>query len=184
MNINGIIEHIVRLGTVTAVYDETGHVQVTFFDRDEEPRDLPFFSWFYEYNMPDLNDTVLCVFLPFQKEGFAIGKWWSDSLTPPTGIKRTVWYKKLRKKANISFDDETETLTINAKNIVLNGTLLTVNADVIQKGDFSQTGNISTSGKIIATDKITSEVDVISGTISGKGHTHTDSMGGTCSTPN
>jgi len=159
MALDSIVKRIIRLGTVTAIYDETGYVQVTFFDRDDEPRDVPMFSFISEYNMPDRNDTVLCVFLPFCKDGFCFGKWFSKSNTPPAN-HRDIWFKKLRKKADVSFDDRTETLTINAKYIIFNGELLTVNA------------NIQTAGTIHGVGTITSDVDCISNGVSGHDHTH------------
>ncbi len=185
MNIESIVKHLFRLGEVTAIYDDKGYVQVTFFDRDEEARDLPMFSFINEYDMPNLKDTVLCFFLPFFKDGLCLGRFWSDSHTPPTDIKRTVWYKKLRSKGDVSFDDETETLTLNVKNIVLNydsitynGTSNTINAAITQTGNYTQTGDFTSSGTI------TGNTDVIAKGKSGYSHTHTDSQGGTTTAPN
>lgn len=177
MALDSIVKRIIRLGTVTAIYDETGYIQVTFFDRDDEPRDVPMFSFISEYNMPDINDTVLCFFIPFSHEGFCIGKWFSKTNIPPVN-HRDIWFKKLRKKADISFDDRTETLTLNAKYIVLNGELLTVNSNI------AQVGNFQTSGTIIGIGSITSSTDVVANGISGFSHTHTGNLGANTSTPN
>ena len=185
MNFMSALKHIVRVGTVTAIYDETGYLQVTFFDRDEEPRDVPMFSFIQEYNMPDIDDNVLCIFIPFAPEGFCLGKWFSHKNVPfPNGNKRNIWYKQLRKKANVYFDDETETLTLNAKNIVINyenitynGTTNNVNADVIHVGNTTQTGDTTSSGTI------TAEVDVIANGTSGHTHTHGYTHGGLASGP-
>ena len=206
MNFMSALKHIVRVGTVTAIYDETGYLQVTFFDRDEEPRDVPMFSFIQEYNMPDIGDNVLCIFIPFAPEGFCLGKWFSHENVPfPNGNKRNIWYKQLRKKANVYFDDETETLTLNAKNIVINyenityngtknnvnteniiinyeditynGTTNNVNANIIHVGDTTQTGNTATSGTVNA------DVDVIANKVSLHNHTHGYMHGGLASGP-
>lgn len=135
MSIDSALKHIIRLGKITTIYDEKGSVQVTFSDREEEARDLPMFSFISEYNMPDLNDTVLCLFLPFTPYGFCLGKWFSETNIPPVN-NRNIWFKGLRKKGSISFDDTTETLTINVKKIVINAD------EIIQNGKITATGDI------------------------------------------
>lgn len=195
MNFEGLLKHIFRLGEVTAIYDDTGHIQVTFYDRDDEPRDVPMFSWFHEYNMPDIKDTVLCVFLPFDHEGFCLGKWFSETEKPKSGIKRSTWFKKFRHNADAEYNELTETFTLNSKNLVLNCENITINgknftnngekmsiiAKISQKGDFSQDGNFSTNGTIHGIGQIKSDTDVIANTISQIGHIHL--VGGVPSTP-
>lgn len=153
MILESIIKHIIRLGTVTAIYDEEGAVQVTFFDRDDEAQTLSVFSFGYEYDMPSLKDTVLCFFLPFCKDGFVLGKFWSFH-KPPSSITRDIWYKKLRSKGAISFDDTTETLTINAKHIKL------------------ITDDVDNSGSLNCAKTISSDTDVTSNSISLISHLH------------
>lgn len=135
MNIQAALKQIIRLGKVTAIFDETGYVQVTFFDREEEPREIPMFSFISEYNMPEMGDTVLCLFLPFTPSGFCLGKWFSETNKPPAN-NRNIWFKSLRKKGAISFDDRTETLTINVKKIVINS------EEILQNGKITSTGDI------------------------------------------
>lgn len=139
MNIQSALKQIIRLGKITAIYDETGYVQVTFFDREEEPRDIPMFSFIGEYNMPDLNDTVLCLFLPSTPTGFCLGKWFSESCLPPVK-NRNIWFKGLRKKGSISFDDTTETLYLNAKHVVINADEITQNGKIIATKDIIADG--------------------------------------------
>ncbi len=153
MLIESVIKHIIRLGTVTAIYDEEGAVQVTFFDRDDEAQKLSVFSFGYEYDMPNLKDTVLCIFIPFCKDGFVLGKFWSFHDVPST-VTRNVWYKKLRSKGLISFDDTTEILTINVKHIK-------IIAD-----------DVENSGSLTCSKSIHSDADVTADTISLKSHIH------------
>jgi len=74
-------------------------------------------------------------------------------------------------------DDGTLEITNGSAIMKMEGNKITITGDIEMTGDFSITG------KIDATGNITSESDCISGTISGKAHTHTDSMGGNTSTP-
>ena len=141
MNILNMLKSLIRLGTVTAIYDERGYLQVTFFDKDETPRDVPMFSFVQEYNMPEMKDTVLCIFLPGSPEGFCLGKWFSVDNKPPVN-KRTVWFKGLRKNGSMSFDDETETLTIKAKHIVFQAEDITTPASITADKDI-KSGSIS-----------------------------------------
>lgn len=95
---------------------------------------------------------------------------------------------KLLDSGNLEF-------TNGSANIVMSGNKVTVtgDVDVIGKsnlqgdvtitGKVDITGDVSVTGKIDATGIIKSQIDCVSGAISGASHTHTDSLGGNTSTP-
>ena len=166
MNIDNVLRHIIRIGTVTAIDDASGYVQVNFDDRDDAPRDIPMFSLIKEYNMPDIDDPVWCLFIPFAPDGICLGRWFDNEANKPPVNNRNIWHKALRKKGSMSFDDDSETLTINAKNIVFN----TGKANF--SGEVTIAQNLTVKGELNGFGKATFAIDVIANGISSTTHTH------------
>lgn len=113
-------KNLIKIGMVTAIYEKTGCVQVTFEDCDNMPIDMPLLS--FEYNMPKLNDIVWCIFQGNSRtSGLCLGRAYSHSNTPPTN-KRTIFKKPLTRnhdEAFYQYDETTKTLTIKAEKIIL-----------------------------------------------------------------
>lgn len=80
----------------------------------------------------------------------------------------------------IQFTDDGIIIT-GLNNVTINGTT-TINGDTTINGNTNISGNTTIGGDNTVSGNVTAS-DCISGGISGKGHTHTDSMGGTTTPP-
>jgi phage baseplate assembly protein V len=143
-DLNSRLSNIIRIGTVTSVKPEKQTARVVFSDRDEtESYDLFVMVKNSKENkddhMPDIDEEVLCLFLPIGIEtGFVIGAYYSDENTPPasTNDKRITKYKD---GTTISYDRENHALDINipengSVNITVNGPA-TIKAPTIDLGE-------------------------------------------------
>lgn len=137
MDIN-ILKNIIRVGIVSSVNQENGTVQVIFQDKDEMiSNDLPLLN--REYDMPQIKEPVLCIFLPNDiQQGFCLLGFYSTINQPPIKNK-DIYYKKFGDGTNIQYDKKAKILTINATNeIIINGDIningkITSNEAEIQK---------------------------------------------------
>lgn len=112
------MEAIVQQGHISSVNYESGSVRVVFADQmNTVSADLPMFN--SEYKMPDIGDTVVCLFLSNNPtRGFCLG-------TPnqsPTVTGAGVFYKDFFGEAYIKYDSTAKTLTFSAEHVVINGT--------------------------------------------------------------
>lgn len=76
----------------------------------------------------------------------------------------------------IEFTDEGIKITPNTK-LTIDGDV-EINGNMTQTGDYSLTGKLEQTGDFTSTGTVTGQTDVIAGTISGKGHTHTSTQAG------
>lgn len=165
-----ILKNIIRVGNVSSVDYDRGAVKVTFPDKDDIVSDyLPYLS--FEYNMPDVGDQVLCVFLPNGiSKGFCLGHPYSNK-NMPVQPGPQYYYKNIYDEAFYQYDKNSKTLTIDAENIVLNGATsivlkapeitldgettitknLTINKNLTVSGTISAGGDITSGGAIIDT---------------------------------
>ncbi|GIP25475.1 hypothetical protein J23TS9_06050 [Paenibacillus sp. J23TS9] len=130
----------VKIGTVSILNPEDMTVQVVFDGLDTSVSDelsivIPP-SRAQEYHMPDVGDTVLCVFT--ESQGFCIGM--IQDATPE--MTAGEW--------GILFDDENQVmykdgiLSVKAKEVIFEGTKVTITApEVIVTGDFKVSGTIN-----------------------------------------
>lgn len=150
-----ILKNLIRVGKVSSINYQNGTVRVTFPDKDNIVTDeLPYLS--FEYNMPSINDTVLCVFLGNGiARGFCLGQFYNNN-NPPVQPGEQYFYKNIYDEAYFRYDKSSKTLTFCAKNIVLDGETtvtgnLTVNQSLSVSGTISAGGNITSGGSIIDT---------------------------------
>ena len=96
-------KNIIRVGTVSSINFEKGLIRVNFGDKDDiVSREIPMVS--NEYNMPGVNDLVLCLFLPNGiDKGFCLGKYWNDENIPVETGKDTI-FKDLENGYYMKFD--------------------------------------------------------------------------------
>ena len=109
---------IVAEGKVSSVDYTAGTVRVTFPDRaNSVSAPLPMFNT--EYKMPNVGNNVVCLFLSNNPaRGFCLG---SPQFSPPvTG--QGIYYKDFFGKASIKYDESTDTMTISAGHVIINGT--------------------------------------------------------------
>lgn len=109
---------LIKVGTVTAIFDEKGTVQINFEDKDDCTVEYPLLST--EYNMPKNNDPVWCISMGNGIEsGLCLGKAYSSKNPPPVQDKN-IYHKPLvdNEKAFFEYDNNTETLKFKAKHII------------------------------------------------------------------
>jgi phage baseplate assembly protein V len=201
------LDDIVRVGQVSAVDDNAGTVRVTFADRDGKvsynlPVLVPQTLKNKDYAMPDVDEMVVCVFLPSGPEqGFVLGSAYNHADTPPV---------KDRNKRHLLFDDGTwleydrvaHNLIANVKgdaDIITTGSISAqaqadINAEAGTKADVSAPqvnihGNIFLDGPLTQgggeagngsefTGGVTVNGDVIISGISFLGHVHLENDSG------
>ncbi len=136
-----ILKNLVRVGEVSDIDYSKGRVKIVFRDKDEIVTPfLPMLS--LEYNMPKINDSVLCLFLGngIQK-GFCIGPYYSEK-NKPSVTGSNIYYKDFFGEAFLKYDKDTHTLTLSAQNVSI-------------EGDLSVDGNIGCTGSIAASGTVT-----------------------------
>lgn len=142
--LNSRLSNLIRIGTVTSVKPEQQTARVVFDDRDEtESYDLFVLVKNSKENkddhMPDIDEEVLCLFLPIGIEtGFIIGAYYNKDNAPPSNTvdKRVTQYKD---GTTVSYDREQHNLDISipesgSLSITVNGPV-TVKAPQIDLGE-------------------------------------------------
>ncbi len=154
------LENIIRIGIVTNQYPAICKVRVKLPDADEMiSAKLPVLvrasKNAKDYFMPEVGSSVICFFLPFGAEqGFIFGSFYSEKDETPVKDAKKNHYK-FSDKSFIEYDaashtfsiKTTESVTINAKTIILNGNVETT-GNIKILGDTDQEGNIFASGSI------------------------------------
>lgn len=119
---NSQIKNMIRLGKVSSVNHAAGRVKVAFSDKDNiVSTELPYLA--FEYNMPKVNDMVVCIFLGNGvSQGFCLGSYYSD-FNKPKEAGSDIYYKDFFGEGFMKYDKLTKTLTIKAENIRIEGDL-------------------------------------------------------------
>lgn len=113
------LKNLIRVGKVTAIFDDAGSVQVTFEDKDDCTVVYPLLST--EYNMPKMNDPVWCICMGNGLEsGLCLGRAYDKKTNPPPVNDKNIYHKPLidNEKAYFEYNNATETLTLKAKHII------------------------------------------------------------------
>ena len=108
---------IVQMGTVNSVNYAAGTVCVVFTDvPDSSANDLQMFG--PAYKMPDIGDTVVCLFLDNNPaRGFCLGKPFSED-SPPAVSGEGIFYLDFFGEGFIKYDRSSKTLTLHADHVV------------------------------------------------------------------
>lgn len=150
------LEDIIRVGNVDSINSKNGTVRVRFPDRDDKVTGelKVIYSKTHrdkDYYMPDIDEIVLCIFLPNQQEeGFVLGTFYNEVDIIPTGANadKKIWsfadggkfeYDRSSGELNIV---GISAINITAPNINLNG-------NVTISGNLETSGTTKTSGKMI-----------------------------------
>lgn len=150
------IEDVIRVGNVDSINAENGTVRVRFPDRDDKiTGELKvIYSKTHkdkDYYMPDIDEIVVCIFLPNQQEeGFVLGTFYNEVDTIPEGATsdKKIWafadggkfeYNKSSGELNI--------VGISAINIT--APTINLNGNVNISGNLVTSGTTKTSGKVI-----------------------------------
>ena len=144
-HIRSVMSEMIRVGRVTSTDDTAGTARVQFQDRNG----LVSFNLRVvvrnslqnkDYWMPDINEQVLCLFMPIGIEnGWIIGSFYSDVTTAPASTKdkrRTTF----EDGTTVEYDRDSHTLTVDIPesggNVVVNAhTKVTVNSPKIDLGE-------------------------------------------------
>lgn len=135
---DGTIRNLIRIGIVSSVNEINGTVRVIFDDKDDMvSSELPLLN--YEYNIPEIKEQVLCLFLPNGlSQGFCLGGFYS-LINPPPIQSKDVYYKKFSDGTSIQYNKSTKQLTINSNNPII------INGNVQVNGGLSATGTVTAS---------------------------------------
>lgn len=113
------LKNLVKVGKVTAIFQEKGTVQIDFEDKDDCVVEYPLLSW--DYNMPKEEDPVWCICLGNGLEsGLCLGRAYDAETNPPPVVNKNIYHKPLINNENAFFqyDDNTKTMTLKAANII------------------------------------------------------------------
>jgi phage baseplate assembly protein V len=154
VDIESILKNLFRVGKVSSTNPAAVTVRVTFTDKDNMVSyDLPVLQDStkdnQDYYMPDIDELVLCLFLPNGlAQGFCLGSFYSSQNPPPIAGQHK-WYKKFKDGTTIEYDSKSHVLRIDATGPI----------NIVAAGNINVTG------------------DVIADGVSLKNHTHPESVG-------
>ncbi|WP_304680385.1 phage baseplate assembly protein V [uncultured Desulfovibrio sp.] len=119
--VQDLLAQCIRVGTVTGRQPETLRVQVRCADTvtdalvtDWLPVLVSRASGDCQYDLPDVGDAVLCLFLPHGREaGFVLGCLYSGNTPPVTDGDK--WHRVFRDGTTLEYDRKAHKLTANVK---------------------------------------------------------------------
>jgi phage baseplate assembly protein V len=139
------LNQIVRVGLVVAVFPDKGTVRVTLPDRDGVvTQELPVMVRKAQedkfYALPDIDEQVLCVFLPYGLEqGFVLGAMYSKQDTVPVSSKDKC-HMSFKDGTYLEYDRDTHLLTADVKG---NVNVVATGVATVQAPQINLIGNIS-----------------------------------------
>lgn len=111
---------MLRVGTVTNVYPDTGKVKVYYEDTESSSLPLPMISMNKEQSMPEAGDTVITLHMTNgSSQGFCLGTYFDDDYEGSTK-----YTKEFDNKAYVECDEgkyilRCEGITLEAKEVML-----------------------------------------------------------------
>ena len=186
-----LLKNLIRVGKVSSINYNKGKIRVLFPDKNNIVTDeIPYLS--FEYNMPKVGDTVLCLFLGNGiAKGFCLGKFYNQK-NPPVQPGAQYYYKNIYDEAHIEYNKETKTYKTYAKNIrdeaqsihfaaedgnyykynPSTQTLTFSAPNIVLDGNVTITGNLNVTGTIHAEGDITSGASIIDTLGNTSHHSH------------
>lgn len=165
-----LVGELIRVGIVTTTNAEKGTARVQFKDRNEVVSyDMPVLVKNSlsqkDYWMPDINEQVLCLFLPVGiEQGYIIGSFYSDVTAPPAADKN-IRKVQFQDGTAIEYDRSTHTLKVDitetSGQVIINCPgKVTVNSPAIDLGESAALEPSVLGDKIAeALDALRSELD-------------------------
>lgn len=192
-NLLELLASIIRVGQVSSVNPAKHTARVIFLDQDEivsYELQVAARNAFKnkDYNLPDVDEQVLCIFLPISlSQGFIICSLYNDTDKPADNDQNVrsmvfadgtrIEYNRDTHKLKVSCIGDIEATCKNAKIIAENQVLFNVAGTTM----IIDSDGLYVNNKIHATDVIKSDSDIQAGGISGKNHIH--KVGTTPTTP-
>lgn len=158
------VDNLIRIGTISSINPSKATARVTFEDRDNQvSKEMPIIFrrtiGTQDYSMPKVGEQVLCIFLPNGfEEGFIIGSFYVDSVPANDENKRLVKFEDGSiveyNAGEITIDAKGGNVNIMAaKNVnidgpdgVIIGKDVTINGNLVVKGNINATGSIIDAG--------------------------------------
>lgn len=188
--LNALMRQLIRIGIVSSVNPQNCTAKVLFEDQDEAVSyDLFVINHNtqdnQDYWLPDVNEAVLCLFLPIGIEtGFIIGSYYSD-VDKPANTNPNVRSVRFKDGTVIQYNRETHKLTVDCVgDIEATCKKASITAEtkvIVTAPQVEINGDLKVNGTVEASGVIKSDTDVQAGGISGKNHTH--KVGTTPTTP-
>jgi phage baseplate assembly protein V len=169
-------KNLIRYGKISSVNPSLAMARVAFADKPDGsgnpmisqllPIIVPGSLKNKHYHIPDVNEDVLCLFLPNGlQRGFILGSFYNVNNPPPvtSGDKEHVTFSD---GTVVEYDRAAHALTVNVQGTV----------NVTATGGVNVTGNVNVTGTITASGNVTG------GGISLDAHVHTGVTGGSGNT--
>lgn len=141
-----MMKSMVRVGTVSDRDSELCAVRVILPDQDDLVTDwlpvvVPQALNTRDFSLPDIDETVVCVFLGSGVEaGFCLGAIYTDAQAAGNENQRGVWFPD---GSQVIFDHATGNLTVIAK-----GSVIITAPSTMINGNVRVTGNLVVDGSI------------------------------------
>lgn len=137
-----IMAEPVRVGKIGTVNEETGMVSVVYTDRGgETTEEMPVLFPGGVWKRPEIGALVAVNAMSNGSNAAIVLGQITNEFNSPISGQWSCKFGQDKDKNFVTFDDETETLRINAKKIVIEG-------DIRISGDVECTGTVKVSGKL------------------------------------
>jgi len=105
---------MIRIGRVSSVDEANGTVRVVIDDQQGiVTNELPMLA--FEYDMPNVGDLVLCVFLGNGiSSGVCLGRYFNNTDSPPV-TNKNIWAKDFGDGTSIQYNKTTQELSITTE---------------------------------------------------------------------
>ncbi len=146
-----VLRNLIRVGRVSSLNPARATARVAFGDKDDLvsydlPVLMPNAGVNRDYALPDVDDQVVCLFLPNGiAQGFILGGFYSTADPPPAASadKRLVRFSD---GGTVEYDRAASVLTVNTPGAVR----ITASGGVTITGDTAINGNLQVSGSVNA----------------------------------
>lgn len=148
-----ILQRCIRVGVVSQIDINNHTVRVDFEEDGATSYDLPVLALNTrlnkDYNLPDIGEDVLCLFLPGgQENGFVIGSFFAGEVTPPI-TNSNVRMVKFSDDTKVKYNRESHDLDIEIEGTHIHADREKVNVTTVQEVNINTiNANITTSGNI------------------------------------
>ena len=186
-DVQDVLAQTIRVGFVTARQPEKMRVQVELRDTVTQPLSstwlpvlCPRASGDLAYDLPDVGDQVLCLFLPYGLEqGFVVGAMYGKASPPVSSGDK--WHRKFSDGTVLEYDRAAHKLTAQVQGdvSVSSAASLTLMAPAMQLGG---TGGGTTQAAMQGTFRLKNG-DIIVGGVSFLHHVHDCPHGGQTGEP-
>lgn len=190
-SLENTFNNIVRIGRVVNRYPEKGTVRVEFERADDKDKTTSYElsvlqpktlkdKFFY---IPEENEYVVCVFLPYASDvGFVVGAYYNKNIPSPSNSNNK-FVKKIDGLLNQEMDKDGKKISFD-----LNGNIESKVIEVKHKGKVFVEGDVFIKGNLVVSGNI-SDLNGSKGNVADlrntfNSHNHTDSIGGDTTEPN